>query len=116
MVTTSTSRKARSLLRWSHKNHIEPEKAMKGLINYFNRKFFESDDPENLTWSRWFFPVINQTDGLKEIDRYLQQYIRFLGTGKHCKANYKTDYAQLKALGYKSLVNEYYKYKEKDPL
>ena len=110
------SRKARSLLRWSHKNHIEPEKAMKGLINYFNRKFFESDDPETLTWSRWFFPVINQTEGLKEIDRYLQQYIRFLGTGKHCKVNYKTDYAQLKALGYKSLVNEYYKYKEKDPL
>lgn len=104
------SRKARSLLRWSHKNHIEPEKAMKGLINYFNRKFFESDDPENLTWSRWFFPIINQTDGLKEIDRYLQQYIRFLGTGKHCKANYKTDYAQLKALGYRSLVNEYYKF------
>ncbi|MBR3491421.1 MAG: hypothetical protein IKH44_03890 [Bacteroidales bacterium] len=104
------SRKARSLLRWSHKNHIEPEKAMKGLINYFNRKFFESDDPETLTWSRWFFPVINQMEGLKEIDRYLQQYIRFLGTGKHCKANYKTDYAQLKALGYKSLVNEYYKF------
>ncbi len=106
------SRKARSLLRWSHKNHIEPEKAMKGLINYFNRKFFESDDPETLTWSRWFFPVINQTEGLKEIDRYLQQYIRFLSTGKHNKANYKTDYAQLKALGYRSLVNEYYKYKE----
>ena len=110
------SRKSSALWRWSQKNHIESEKAMKGLINYFNRKFFESDDPETLTWSRWFFPVINQTEGLKEIDRYLQQYIRFLGTGKHCKANYKTDYAQLKALGYKSLVNEYYKYKEKDPL
>ena len=103
------SRKARSLLRWSHKNHIEPEKAMKGLINYFNRKFFESDDPETLTWSRWFFPVINQTDGIKEIDHYLQQYIRFLSTGKHNKTNYRVDYEQLKALGYRSLVNEYYK-------
>ena len=109
-------RQANALLRWKNKNGMEADKAMKALINYFNRKFFESDDPENLTWSRWFFPVINQTEGLKEIDRYLQQYTRFLGTGKHCKANYKTDYAQLKALGYKSLVNEYYKYKEKDPL
>ena len=106
------SRKARALYRWSHKNHIEPEKAMKGLINYFNKKFFESDDPEMLTWSRWFFPVINQTEGLKEIDHYLQLYIRFLGTGKHRKMNYKTDYAKLKALGYKSLVNEYYRFKE----
>ena len=103
------SRKARSLLRWSHKNHIEPEKAMKGLINYFNSKFFESDDPETLTWSRWFFPIINQTEGLKEIDHYLQQNIRFLSTGKHNKTNYRVDYEQLKALGYRSLVNEYYK-------
>ena len=104
------SRQARSLLRWSHKKHIEPEKAMKALINYFNRKFFESDDPETLTWSRWFFPVITQTDGLKEIDHYLQQNIRFLSTGKHNKANYKVDYDQLKALGYRSLVNEYYRF------
>ena len=106
------SRKARALWRWSSKNHLEPEKAMKGLINYFNRKFFENDDPEMLTWSRWFFPVINQTEGLKEIDHYLQQNIRFLRTGKHNKTNYRIDYDQLKELGYKSLVNEYYKYQE----
>ena len=109
------SRKARALWRWSHKNHIESEKAMKGLINYFNRKFFESDDPETLTWSRWFFPVINQTDGLKEIDHYLQQNIRFLSTGKHNKSNYRVDYEKLKELGYRSLVNEYYKFKDSVP-
>ena len=108
-------RQAHALLRWKNKNGMEAEKAMKALINYFNRKFFESDDPETLTWSRWFFPVITQTEGLKEIDHYLQQYIRFLGTGKHNKTNYKTDYAQLKALGYKSLVNEYYKFKDSSP-
>ena len=104
-------RAAKSLIRWSSKKNIEPEKAMKGLINHFNRVFFEDGDTETLTWSRWFFPVINQTNGLKEIDHYLQQNIRFLSTGKHNKTNYKTDYAQLKRLGYKSLVNEYYKYK-----
>ena len=108
------SRKARALLRWSHKNRIDSEKAMKALINYFNRKFFESDDPETLTWSRWFFPVINQTDGLKEIDHYLQQYIRFLNTGKHNKTNFRVNYERLKALGYKSLVNEYYNYKKQE--
>ena len=104
------SRQARALLRWKNKKGLESEKAMKALINFFNRKFFESDDPETLTWSRWFFPVITQTDGLKKIDHYLQQNIRFLSTGKHNKTNYKTDYAQLKAMGYRSLVNEYYKY------
>ncbi len=104
-------RAAKSLLRWSGKNHIESEKAMKGLVNHFNRIFFENGDTEALTWSRWFFPVINKTDGLKEIDHYLQQNIRFLRTGKHNKTNYRTDYAQLKQLGYRSLVNEYHKYK-----
>ena len=105
-------RATKSLLRWSRKNNIAPEKAMKGLINQFNQKFFESGDTEALTWSRWFFPVITKTDGLKEIDHYLQQNIRFLGTGKYSKANYKTNYTQLKQLGYRSLVNEYYKFKE----
>ena len=104
-------RATKSLMRWRIRNNMEPEKAMKGLINHFNRVFFENDDKETLTWSRWFFPVINQTDGLKEIDHYLQQSIRFLSTGKHNKANYNIDYAQLKQLGYKSLVNEYYKWK-----
>lgn len=103
-------RATKSLMRWSNKNNMEPEKAMKGLINHFNRVFFEDDDTESLTWSRWFFPVINKTDGLKEIDHYLQQNIRFLGTGKYSKVNFKTDYAKLKQLGYRSLVNEYYKF------
>ncbi|MBO7129578.1 MAG: hypothetical protein J6W05_07390 [Prevotella sp.] len=101
-------RATKSLMRWRIRNHMEPEKAMKGLINHFNRVFFESDDTDSLTWARWFFPVINQTEGLREIDHYLQQNIRYLGTGKHNKTNYRTGYAQLKQMGYKSLVNEYY--------
>ena len=105
-------RKTRALLRWKNKKGLDAEKAMKALINHFNRKFFESDDPETLTWSRWFFPVINQTEGLKEIDHYLQQNIRYLSTGRHNKSNYRVDYEKLKKLGYKSLVNEYYKYIE----
>ena len=104
-------RAAKSLMRWRSMKHIEPEKAMKGLINHFNKKFFENDDCETLTWARWFFPIINQTDGLKEIDHYLQQNIRFLSTGKHGKANYRTDYDKLKQLGYRSLVNEYYRHR-----
>ena len=104
-------RATKSLMRWKVRNQMEPEKAMKGLINHFNRVFFENDDTESLTWSRWFFPVINQTDGLKEIDHYVQQNIRFLSTGKHNKTNFKTNYAQLKQLGYRSLVNEFFKVK-----
>lgn len=101
-------RKARSLHRWSSKNNVAAEKAMKVLVRYFNNKFFDADDAATLTWSRWFFPVINQTEGLREIDRYLQYNLRFVATGKHNKANYRIRYDQLKQLGYKSLVHEFY--------
>ena len=101
-------RAARAIARWRDRKGLDAARAMKGLIRTFNNKFFEDDDPEALTWSRWFFPVINRTDGLREIDAYLQQYIRYLGTGRHSKANYRIRYADLKALGYRSLVHEYY--------
>ncbi len=105
-------RLTRSLMRWQRSKGFGPEKAMKAMINHFNRKFYESDDPETLTWSRWFFPVITKTDGLKEIDHYLQQNIRYLSAGKHNKSIYKVDYGQLKEMGYRSLVNEYYKFRQ----
>ena len=107
-------RAARAIARWRDRKGLDATRAMKGLIRTFNNKFFEDGDPEALTWSRWFFPVINRTDGLREIDSYLQQYIRYLGTGRHSKANYRIRYADLKALGYRSLVHEYYRSRETD--
>ena len=106
-------RAARALDRWRRRKGYDTQRAMKGLIRIFDSKFFEGDDPDALTWSRWFFPVINRTDGLREIDNYLQQYIRYLSTGHHTKANYRIRYADLKSLGYRSLVHEYYRYREK---
>ena len=105
-------RAARALDRWRRRKGYDTQRAMKGLIRIFDSKFFEGDDPDALTWSRWFFPVINRTDGLREIDNYLQQYIRYLSTGRHTKANYRIRYADLKSLGYRSLVHEYYRYRE----
>ena len=50
---------------------------------------------------------------MQTIDHYLQQCIRVLSTGKHNKANYKVEYDELKALGYKTLVHEFYLGKER---
>ena len=101
-------RKARSIRRWCVREGKSPEAAVRALIRCFNRKLFESDDEDDLCWSRWFFPIVNQCDGLREIDRYLQQNCRYVATGRHNKSNYKTRYADLKRLGYRSLVHEYY--------
>ena len=74
-----------------------------------NYKFFTVDKSTEFTWSRWFFPNLTTDNGLKEIDAYMQQYIRYCVTGKHSKGNYRITYEQMKNWGYRNLVHEYYK-------
>lgn len=102
-------RKAKALNRWKNKKGASDERAIKAFIRHFNRKFFENTANNELTWCRWFFPLINTDKGLKIIDRYMQDNIRFIATGKHTKANYNLRYETIKKYGYKSLVNSYYK-------
>lgn len=110
-------RKSDALRRWQRKKELTPDKAAKGFINAMNSKFFggkdKEPDMEDFTWCRWFFPNISTDKSLKEIDEYMQQYIRYIITGRHYKGNYRISYSQLKEWGYRSLVNEYYKFKNK---
>jgi hypothetical protein len=103
-------RKARSLRRWMLRKEADPERAMRAFIRAFNRKFFDTGTSNDLTWSRWFFPLLTVSDGLREVDAYLQHYVRYIPTGRFNHANYRTDYKDLKRLGYRSLVHEYYEY------
>ena len=121
-------RKANALRRWQRKKNLTPDKAAIGFIKAMNYKFFgkgnktlemnnnyytardiyTDNDIDNFTWSRWFFPNITVDKSLKEIDKYMQEYIRYTVTGRHYKGNYRIKYNQLKEWGYKSLVHEYY--------
>lgn len=102
-------RKARALYRWKIRKGVPDEKVLKLCNQLFNYKFYECKDKNELTWSRWFFPLLTVDAGLKEIDAYMQQYLRYIVTGKHGKQNYRTDYEMLKQCNYRSLVHEYYK-------
>ncbi len=109
-------RKAEALRRWQRKKGLSGEKAAIGLIRAMNQKFYGRRDPEAegleesaFTWSRWFFPNLTLDDGLREIDAYLQEYIRYAVTGRHYKGNYRIRYEQLKDWGYRSLVHEFYR-------
>lgn len=103
-------RKARSLTRWAARNDVDPRKAAKAFIRIFNRKLLETSEDKDLTWSYWYFPVINTDESLRQIDHYAQECIRFIVSGKHTKARYNVRYGELKDMGYKSLVNEYHKF------
>ena len=102
-------RKARALQRWRQRNGLSGEKAAAAFIRVFNRKLLESPEGSELSWSYWFFSVINTADSLQEIDAYAQDCLRFLVSGKRTKVRYDVRYEDLKKLGYRSLVNAYYK-------
>jgi hypothetical protein len=46
------------------------------------------------------------------IDLYAQDLLRYLISDTHTKSRYNVRYEDLKELGYKSLVNEYYAHKD----
>ena len=94
-------------------------KAAAAFIRIFNRKLLENTGDNELTWSAWFFSVINTTHSLEEIDAYARDCIRYLAAGTRTKARFNFRYEEMKALGYRNLVHAYYGYKsgekEKEP-
>ena len=109
-------RKARALQRWYKRNGLSGEKAASAFIRIFNRKLLENSEDSDLTWSRWFFSVINTPDSLHEIDVYAQDCLRFLIGGTRTKARFNVRYEDLKKLGYRSLVHEYYAFSAPPPV
>ncbi|MBR5273032.1 MAG: hypothetical protein IKU25_06550 [Clostridia bacterium] len=101
-------RKTRALTRWAARKNVSGENAAKAFIRIFNRKLFDNTSEHELTWSRWYFPLINTTQSLKIIDEYSQSCIRYLVTGKRTKSAYNCRYKDMKKLGYITLVNRYY--------
>lgn len=104
-------RSARGIRRWMVKNNAKEEYALKAMNRKFNNKFYNIKDSNDLNWSLWYFPVINTTNSLKIIDKYMQENLRYIVCGKYSKKNYKkVSYYNLKKCNYKPLVHEYYEY------
>jgi len=107
-------RKRDALARWRKRNDLEGEKAAKAFIRIFNKKLLESPGDNELSWSSWFFPVISTSRSLHDIDLYAQDCCRYLISGRHTKARFLVRYEDLKKLGYRSLVHEFYRGKGGD--
>ena len=103
-------RKARGLTRWQMRKGAGGENAAKAFIRVFNRKLFDAPEGSELSWSYWFFPIINTDRSLREIDAYCQNLLRTMISGTNTKARFNVRYEQLKELGYRSVVNEYRKF------
>lgn len=108
-LKSKMKRKAKALVRWREKKDLEPYKAVKAFIKKFNMKLYSNADDNGITWSRWYFPVINTDKSLKALDNYMQDCIRYIAKGDYSKSRFNFRYEDMKRLGYKSLVNSFYK-------
>ena len=52
--------------------------------------------------------MITQTDGLERLDRYVQDCIRVVGSGKLGNAKYRIRYKDMCGAGYRNLVHAYF--------
>ena len=109
-VKSKIRRKAKSLMRRRNRLGESFDMAASDIAAHFNRIFYDEEHENGFTWSRWFFPSITTAKSLKIIDLHLQQYMRYLSTGRHIKKNYDVRYETLKELGFKPLVGEYYQF------
>lgn len=101
-------RSARSIRRWMLKKNAPVEGTIRAMIRTYNHKFFGYDNSE-LTWALWYLPAISTDKSLKEIDHHLQDWIRYIATGRHNKKNYvAVPYEMMVKNGYRTLVDYYH--------
>ncbi|MCQ2975212.1 MAG: hypothetical protein MJ211_10450 [Bacteroidales bacterium] len=112
-IKSKIKRKSHALMRSKNRKGYSFDQVASDLADHFNRKFYDEENEMNFTWSRWFFPIITTVESLHLIDQYLIEYMRYLNTGVHSKKNFNIKYSYLKELGFRSLVNEYYKSNKK---
>ncbi|MBQ9043705.1 MAG: hypothetical protein IJ111_12935 [Eggerthellaceae bacterium] len=116
-VADSTMAKARTklthyankLVRKEQRNEMTKQAAAQYMAQRI-KKYFDGVDEGNhqLCWKDYFFPVLTRPDSLYEIDHMCQGLLRYVGTGKRGDARYRFRYKDMKALGYRPLVPEYF--------
>lgn len=114
-------RRIRILGRYYRKTVEKHTKTVDEAVHCFlvkiNQRFFGWKRKSKNSWSSWYFPLINTDDSLKKIDHQVQEWIRYIITGKHIEGNRcRISYKKLKKYQYVTLVNRFYNrnYKNRD--
>ena len=100
--------RSKRILRYKKQNHMTDAQAAEWMISYCNYALFGNGKKHELSWARWYFPVLTTVDGLREIDRYVQDAIRYVTCGTMRDSRYRIHYDDLRSLGYRNLVHAYY--------
>lgn len=104
-------RRSKWFNKWLKENNVSRETAAKTFIKGMNKKFYSRSSEDGTCWLEWYAKSVTTDEQFKEIDTYMCQYIRYILSGKQkgYKKNAEIPYEKLKKLGFKPLVNEYWK-------
>ncbi|MEP6753023.1 MAG: reverse transcriptase/maturase family protein [Candidatus Dormiibacterota bacterium] len=92
------------------RNRQDPARA---AVRRLNRRLFGiGGRSTDFTWATWFFPLLTVDATLHELDRLIQDQLRFAVTGVHSRRNFKeVRYEDLRGVGYLPLVSAYHLYR-----
>lgn len=103
---TFLRKNTRALLGQVRRGALSPDVAMTMLAQGVNQIL---DNPEPISQVVQLLGLTTTDKGLQSLDRYLQDCMRTVGSGKTGPARYRISYECLKANGYRSIVNWRYR-------
>ena len=91
------------------KGEKKPNDAVHCFVVGMEHKFFGYVKNSRKCWTHWYFPLITTDVSLKKIDHQVQEWIRYIVTGRHVKSNNsRIPYKYLSDMEYVTLVNRFY--------
>ena len=58
------------MLQYKRQKHLTDVQAAQQMIDYCNYVLYGDAGKHELSWARWYFPVLTTADGLREVDRH----------------------------------------------
>lgn len=98
-------RRVRRIVRRARRRE-DPARA---AVRRLNRRLFGiGGRSSDFTWASWFFPLLTVDTTLHQLDRLIQEQLRFAVTGAHSRRNFKAvPYERLRGVGYLPLVSAF---------
>lgn len=88
---------------------LKKDEAAAIMASKLNRYFYGVGNEHELSWRDYFFRTITRPDSLHGLDLYCQDLLRIVATGKRGDARYRFRYADMRKLGYRPLVADYWR-------
>jgi RNA-directed DNA polymerase len=109
-LKATTTRLARSLLRWRERTGAVPERTARAFLRRVNLRLYGvRTERADFSWATWFLPLLDRPDGLEALDAHVQREARYAATGRRTeRARQLVPYEALTEAGLLPLVSAYW--------